>query len=206
MERVALILAGFPATGKSHLLRHCLSAKVPLFGKFSPYQAGFVPVPRVLDHYPRNPVGNQYAHHEWFIDLLKTGQSEMPRVALLHMDLANVVQLRQASNSYLTFLQPNHLAVRLEHSLSPLTDHFDKIVVNSVEVPLEELARRYLRRQHAWRINGWGDTHLDAIYRSIDVVTFRAVTQACNEYFARVSDYRLKTTWTTGFHFLVNEL
>lgn len=205
MSRLALVVAGFPASGKTLLLRHALGVDQPIFGKYSQHQKEFRPVPSAADHLPRRVIGNHYAHLEWVDNLLKDDSFAPPDILMLHVDLASAVKLRDDAFPYSAYRNPRFLADCLDETLASLVRRYGEIAVNTVHVPLQDLANRYLKRQHLWRLDGWGATNLDELYRSGDEDTFRIVSQVCADHLARISAYRVRTDWHPGFRFTVTE-
>jgi hypothetical protein len=205
MSRLALVVAGFPASGKTLLLRHALGVDQPIFGKYSQHQKKIRPVPSATDHLPRRVIGNHYAHFEWVDALLKDDNFAPPDILMLHVDLASAVKLRDDAFPYSVYRNPRFLADCLDETLASLVKRYGEIVVNTVHAPLQELANRYLKRQHQWRLDGWGATNLDELYRSGDEDTFRIVSQVCADHFGRISAYRVRTDWHPGFRFTVTE-
>ena len=205
MSRLALVVAGFPASGKTLLLRNALGVDQPIFGKYSQHQKEFRPVRSAADHLPRRVIGNLYAHFEWVDALLKDDSFVPPDLLMLHVDLASAVKLRDDAFPYSVYRNPRFLADCLDETLASLVKRYGEIVVNTVHAPLEELANRYLKRQHHWRLDGWGATNLDELYRSGDEDTFRIVSQVCADHLRRISAYRLRTDWHPGFRFTVTE-
>jgi hypothetical protein len=205
MSRLALLVAGFPASGKSLLLRHALSADQPIFGRYSTHQKGFRPVPSVIDYMPRRVIGDHYVHFEWINDLLKDANFAPPDILMVHVDLASAVKLRDDVFPYSMYRNPRFLADCLDETMATLVNCYEEIVVNTVHAPLQELANRYLQRQHRWKLDGWGATNLDELYRTGDEDTFSLVSKACADHLKRVAAYRVRTDWLHGHSFTVTE-
>ena len=119
-----MVVAGFPAAGKTLLLRHALAVDQPIFGKYSQHQKEFRPVPSAHDHLPRRVIGNLYAHFEWVDALLKDDSFVPPDLLMLHVDLASTVKLRDDAFPYSVYQNPRFLADCLDEMLASLVQRY----------------------------------------------------------------------------------
>ncbi len=160
MEKVLLMLAGYPGVGKSTLLHTALEQHLPIFGR--KHDAGFQatrPPAKLPEWSVSGPETLQQG--TWFSEIhipFLTQLPELPAFVVLHLDL---ITLSAPASSQVPPELARHLPRTVENLAdaglneqifrhffaNPLFNRFDRVVSSTLYSPWATVARQWRKRQ-----------------------------------------------------------
>jgi hypothetical protein len=150
VKKSLFLLAGAPCSGKTTLLHALCTRGERIFSDYFDLQSNHLKYPPSAENTPFDMlVSDSY----WFPGryLKKILALEVkPKTLVMHIDILGMLLFEGSPLSYWEGLCRNESVIvqKYEHIFRPLIDQYDDVCINTLDVELSELCKRYqIRRQ-----------------------------------------------------------
>jgi hypothetical protein len=149
-KKSLFLLAGAPCSGKTTLLHALCTRGEKIFSDYFDFQSNHLKHPPLGENTAFDVLvrDNYWLPGQYLKDILAL--EVKPKTVVMHVDILGMILFERSPLSYWEALCRNESVIvkKYERIFQPLFDQYDNVCINTLDVKLSELCKRYqIRRQ-----------------------------------------------------------